>query len=207
MTRALRIVTVGVVAAAAVLIGSPAAAHVEVAEARPNGDGTTAVTFGFDHSCDTSPTTELVVGLPAGVTATATTQPRGWSATIAADRVTWTGSGLETGQMTVVTRITATAGQSLRFPALQRCADGGSYDWIDTTPDGDEPAPRLIATSAMLAAQPARATVAAAGEGEGGGASLPQALAALAAFVALAAAAGLVLARRMAVNNLSGRDN
>lgn len=199
MTGLRRAAVVGLAAAATVLLGSPAAAHVEVATAQPNGDGTTTLTFGFDHSCDASPTTEMVVALPAGVTATATTQPRGWSAAIAADRVTWTGPGITTGRLAMVTRITATPGQTLRFPALQRCADGGSYDWIDTTSDGDEPAPRLVATGAVLASRPEPTPVAA--TDQAGGASLPQAVAALAAFVALAAAAGLVLARRAAATD------
>ncbi|MDG4795673.1 DUF1775 domain-containing protein [Micromonospora sp. WMMD1082] len=181
---------------------APAAAHVEVAGAQPNGDGTTTLTFSFDHSCDGSPTTELVVALPDAVTATATVTPGGWSGAVTDRRVTFTGPGLETAQVGVTTRITAQAGDTLIFPVLQRCADGGSYDWIDITADSEHPAPRLIATNAVLAAQPdttAAPTPAAAGrpvQEQGGGATLSQTLAVLAAFVLAAATTGFVLARR-----------
>ncbi|QOC92112.1 DUF1775 domain-containing protein [Micromonospora craniellae] len=179
----------------------PAAAHVEVAGARPNGDGTTTLTFAFDHSCDDSPTTELVVALPEGATATGTVEPDGWSAAVAGDRVTFTGPGLETAEVGVTTRIVAQAGDTLHFPVLQRCADGNSLDWIDRTADSDYPAPRLIATNAVLETPP-EATVApppAAGgvtPPEAGGATLGQALTVLVVFVAAAAVAGFVVARR-----------
>ncbi|GIJ80940.1 Uncharacterized protein YcnI [Micromonospora phaseoli] len=190
-----------VVAAATVItylaLGTaPAAAHVEVAGAQPNGDGTATLTFGFDHSCDDSPTTEMVVTLPTGVTATATVTPGGWSAGVAGDRVTFTGAGLETGELGVTVRIVARPGDTLHFPALQRCADGGSYAWIDITADSEHPAPRLVATNAVLAAHPdatGNPTPTAAADR---GATLPQALAVLAGFVAAAAAAGAVFARR-----------
>ncbi|AVT37022.1 DUF1775 domain-containing protein [Plantactinospora sp. BB1] len=199
--------TVGAAAAATVaylaLGAAPAAAHVEIAEAQPNGDGTTTLTFSFDHSCDNSPTTELVVALPDGVTATTTATPNRWSAAVADDRVTFTGPGLETAQVGLTTRIIARAGDTLHFPVLQRCADGGSYDWIDITADSEHPAPRLIATNAVLAnppdptTAPTPAAAAGAAQQQGGGATLGQALAVLAAFVLAAAAAGFGLARRV----------
>ncbi|GIJ24095.1 DUF1775 domain-containing protein [Micromonospora lutea] len=198
--------TVGVATAASIgylaLGAVPAAAHVEVAGARPNGDGTTTVTFSFDHSCDGSPTTELIVALPGGVSATDTVPPDGWAATIAGDRITFTGPGQETAEVGVTARIVARAGDTLHFPVLQRCADGGAYDWIDITADSERPAPRLIATNAVLAAQPepsAGSPVAAAGDpdrAQGGGATLRQASAVLIVFVAAAAVAGFVSVRR-----------
>ncbi len=185
-----------------VLGAVPAAAHVEVASAQPNGDGTTTLTFSFDHSCDDSPTTELVVALPDGVTASGTVPPEGWTATVAGQRVTFTGPGRETAEVGVTTRIVARAGDTLTFPVLQRCADGGSYDWIDITADSEHPAPRLIATNAVLAEQPqvpAAPPDAAAGGTEptqGGGATLGQASAVVVTFVAAAALAGFVTVRR-----------
>ncbi|MEV2240683.1 DUF1775 domain-containing protein [Micromonospora sp. NPDC049891] len=181
---------------------APAAAHVEVAGAQPNGDGTTTLTFSFDHSCEDSPTTELVVALPDGVTASDTVPPEGWSATVAGDRVTFTGPGRETAEVGVTARIVARAGDTLHFPVLQRCTDGGSYDWIDVTADSEHPAPRLIATNAVLAAQPepsAAPPVAVAGGAartQGGGATLGQASAVVVVFVAAAAVAGFVSVRR-----------
>ncbi|MFI7024413.1 DUF1775 domain-containing protein [Micromonospora sp. NPDC049900] len=181
---------------------APASAHVEVAGAQPNGDGSTTLTFAYDHSCDDSPTTELVVALPEGVTATGTVEPEGWSAALSGDRVTFTGPGLETAEVGVTARIAAQAGDTLHFPVLQRCADGSSLDWIDRTADSDYPAPRLIATNAVLENPPeaTAAPPAAAGGSspESAGATLNQALSVVVVFVAVAAGAGFVLARRTA---------
>ena len=41
-----------------------AAAHVLLETATPNGDGTTTLTFSFEHGCDGAPTTGLDVTLP-----------------------------------------------------------------------------------------------------------------------------------------------
>ncbi|WP_431727055.1 DUF1775 domain-containing protein [Verrucosispora sp. TAA-831] len=181
---------------------APASAHVEVAGAQPNGDGSTTLTFAYDHSCDDSPTTELVVALPEGVTATGTVEPEGWSAALSGDRVTFTGPGLETAEVGVTARIAAQAGDTLHFPVLQLCADGSSLDWIDRTADSDYPAPRLIATNAVLENPPeaTAAPPAAAGGSspESAGATLNQALSVVVVFVAVAAGAGFVLARRTA---------
>ncbi|WBB53527.1 DUF1775 domain-containing protein [Verrucosispora sp. WMMD573] len=194
------VVTVAGVLGYLVLGAVPAAAHVEVAEARPNGDGTATLTFSFDHSCDDSPTTELVVALPDGVTASAVAAPEGWSGAVAGDRVTFTGPGLETASVGVTARIVARAGDTLIFPVLQRCADGGSYDWIDITADSDHPAPRLIATNAVLAAQPGTTTAPPLAGGaertQGDGATLGQASVVVVAFVAAAAVGGFVAVRR-----------
>ncbi|WP_428964840.1 DUF1775 domain-containing protein [Micromonospora fluostatini] len=200
-SRALAAAALATVASLA-LTATPAAAHVELTTAQPNGDGTATLTFSFDHSCDGSPTTELVVAVPDGVTATGTVTPDGWSGAVAGDRVTFTGAGLTTAQVGVTARIVARAGDTLHFPVLQRCADGGSYHWIDLTPDSEQPAPRLVATTAVLATQPdpTAATPATAsrdgGPGQGEGATLGHALVVLAGFVAVAAAGGTMLARR-----------
>ncbi len=102
---------------------TPASAHVLLATAQPNGDGTTTLTFTFDHGCGTAPTTELAVSLPSGITAVttaATIQPPGWSAQATTDQVSWTGPGVTTGhhqaEFAVVTRIVGTVGQTFQFP-------------------------------------------------------------------------------------------
>ncbi|MER7165679.1 DUF1775 domain-containing protein [Micromonospora sp. NPDC000207] len=195
--RAVGAAAAGVLACLVVGAG-PAAAHVEVTGAQPNGDGSATLTFAFDHSCDGSPTTELVVALPEGVTATDTVAPSGWSGSVTGNRVTFVGPGLETAEVGVTARLVGRPGDTLQFPVLQRCADGGSYDWIDLTGDSDHPAPRLVATAAVLAAAAEPEGVSAAdgaSPGQGDGASLGQALSVLAGFVLLAAGGGFVLTR------------
>jgi len=193
--------TVIAAAAAILLTGTPAAAHVLLAKAQPNGNGTTTLTFTFDHGCGDAPTTELTVSLPAGVTAVttaATTQPTGWSARATAKRVKWTGPGAKPGKeatFSVVTRIIGTIGQSFRFPTVQRCDNDESYQWTDAQPGDEHPAPTMIATGAVLAAQPAPALPTATTRSQTA-ANLPQALAAIAIFTAAATTLGLFLTRR-----------
>ena len=187
-----------VIAVFVVTILPPAAAlaHVEILTAQPNGDETTTLTFAFDHSCTGSTTTELTVALPAEATPSAATAPAGWKTAIVANRVTWTGPGIEKGtDFGVVTRIVARPGQALLFPTVQRCADGNQYTWTGTRFDDEHPAPRLVATTAILASTPPSAPLTSA-PGSGGGHGLGATIAALVGFVILAAAAGFQLARR-----------
>jgi uncharacterized protein YcnI len=196
--------TLAVLAAAAAVVlstGSPAAAHVLLAKAQPNGDGSTTLTFTFDHGCGDSPTTELIVSLPAGATPpTRTEQPAGWKATTEPSRVAWTGPGLEPGAeaaFSLVTRLTGTIGQPLRFPTVQRCANAQAYEWTDPQPGDEHPAPSLIATGAILAPAPrTRPATAGPTAGTGGAASLPAALGALGGFVAATTAAATLATRR-----------
>jgi periplasmic copper chaperone A len=190
-----------VAATAAILLsGSPAAAHVLLAKAQPNGDGSTTLTFTFDHGCGESPTTALVVSLPSGAaTPTRTEQPTGWKATTETSRITWTGPGLQPGTeaaFSLVTRLTGTIGQALRFPTEQRCANGQSYQWTDPQPGDEHPAPSLIATGAILAPVPAATQRVASPTTGSGGADLPQALGALAIFIATVTTATAIAARR-----------
>ncbi|MER7457960.1 DUF1775 domain-containing protein [Micromonospora sp. NPDC126480] len=188
-------------AAVLLLTASPAAAHVLLAKAQPNGDGSTTLTFTFDHGCGESPTTELIVSLPAGATpATRTGQPAGWKATTEPSRVAWTGPGLKAGAeaaFSLTTRLTGTIGQPLRFPTVQRCASGEAYEWTDPQPGDEHPAPSLIATGAILAPAPTVTRAAPAPPpGTGGAATLPQALGALALFVVTATTAAALVGHR-----------
>ncbi|GAA2372125.1 hypothetical protein Cme02nite_00300 [Catellatospora methionotrophica] len=202
MTRLVRAATALAAALAAVLLtAAPAAAHVELVQAKANGDGTTTLTFAFNHGCDEAPTTELVVALPQGVTATTATSPvKGWTGTVSGDRVTFTGPPVPTktdAQYLLTTRITGKVGQTFVFPAIQTCTGGATSAWIDQSADAEHPAPRMVATATMLAAQPTPPAAApAAAPPPSGGATLPQAAVALTVFVLLAAGAAAFVASR-----------
>jgi uncharacterized protein YcnI len=193
--------TVIATVAVILLTCTPARAHVLLAKAQPNGNGTTTLTFTFDHGCGDSPTTELTAWLPVGVTAVptaATTQPTGWSGRATAKQVSWKGPGVKPGKeatFSVATRIIGTIGQTFRFPTVQRCDNGESYQWTDTRPGDEHPAPTMIATGSVLAARPALAPPANATQSRTG-ASLPHALSAIAVFTAAAAALAFILPRR-----------
>ena len=133
---------------------APASAHALLEQAVPVGDGSVELTFTFDHSCDASPTVELAVQVPDGAEIVGGTGPEGWTATTEATRVVFAGPGIGDGanpRFTVVARLTGSVGQTLLFPTQQTCADGDGYDWADATESEERPAPRLVATEAVLA--------------------------------------------------------
>ncbi|MDG4828620.1 DUF1775 domain-containing protein [Solwaraspora sp. WMMD1047] len=177
---------------------APASAHVLLAKAQPNGDGTTTLTFTFDHGCGTAPTTELTVTMADGVIAGSATAPDGWSAEVAPSRVRWSGPGIdaaEEAEFSLVARISGVVGQTLWFPTEQRCDGGGSYQWTGTEPGAEEPAPSLITTGAVLAPAPAPAARSGPESGSGG-AGAGQVGIGIAAATVFAAGLGLALGRR-----------
>lgn len=181
---------------------APASAHVLLEQAVPLGDGSVELTITFDHSCDTSPTVELAVEVPNGAEVVAGTGPEGWTATTEGRRVVFAGPGIGDGanpRFTVTARLTGAVGQTLLFPTRQSCADGGGYDWVDASESEERPAPRLIATEAVLAevVAPAATTPAPAGLPDDG-ASAPQLAVALTVLggVAYVAARGLLRGAR-----------
>lgn len=133
---------------------APASAHVLLEQAVPLGDGTVELTITFDHSCDTSPTVELAVQVPEGAEIIGGTGPEGWTATPEGTRVVFAGPGIgnrANPRFTLVARLTGSVGQTMLFPTRQTCADGGGYEWTDSSESEERPAPRLIATEAVLA--------------------------------------------------------
>ncbi|ARU51653.1 uncharacterized protein YcnI [Cellulosimicrobium cellulans] len=144
----------------AVLTAGPAGAHVLIETVEPHGDGTSTLTFTFDHGCDGEPTDALRVTLPEGVEALAAGQPDGWSSDVGADAVAWSGAPVPDGERAAFTldvRVTGDVGQAFVFPAVQECPSGASYAWTDTDPSGARPAPTFVATAASLAPAPVAA--------------------------------------------------
>lgn len=191
-----------VVALMSVLVwcgAAPASAHVLLEQAVPLGDGSVELTITFDHSCDTSPTVELDVEVPDGAEIVGATGPDGWTATPERTRVVFAGPGIgnQAGpRFTVVARLTGSVGQTLLFPTRQTCADGGGYDWTDSSESEERPAPRLIATEAVLAEVVAPTAAPATPPAlPGDGASAVQLAVALAVLAGVAYVAARVLLR------------
>ncbi len=188
-----RAATVIALAVAALLGTAPAAAaHVAVDSATPNGDGTTAVTLTWNHSCTPdSSTTGVRVDAGDGVQFTgAGTDLDGWSSTVEAGTVTFTGPPVPTGQqatVTVTARITATPGSTVTFPSIQLCGDQQT-GWTDPDPSSDHPVPSLIATAAVVAPAPSTAPPTA-------GADIGEALLGVLLLAAVLAGVGVTAAR------------
>lgn len=130
-----------------------AQAHVIVDSAEPQEDGATVVRLSFDHACANAPTVKLATTMPSGARILAIDQPAGWDGEFSATEVRWEGSPIATGitaTFEVTARLGGRVGQPLLFPTVQTCADGDSYAWSDPDEGAAEPAPRLIATAAIL---------------------------------------------------------
>lgn len=143
---------IGVLTAAA-----PATAHVLIESVDPHPDGTSTVTFTFEHGCDGEPTRALTVTVPDGVDPLTTAQPEGWSAAIHSRQVHWHGDPVPDGQHATFTldiRVTGTVGQTYAFPTEQECTTGTNY-WTETEPSSPYPAPTFVATAATLTPAPA----------------------------------------------------
>ncbi|MEG9226031.1 DUF1775 domain-containing protein [Aeromicrobium sp. Sec7.5] len=182
---------------------APASAHVLLEQAVPLGDGSVELTITFDHSCDASPTVELSVEVPEGAEIVGGTGPDGWTATPGGSRVVFTGPGIGDGaspRFTVVARLTGSVGQTLLFPTRQTCADGDGYDWADSSESEERPAPRLIATEAVLAdvVSPAAAPAPAALPDEGASATQ------LAIMFTVLAGAAYVVSRALLAGGRAG---
>lgn len=151
MRRTLLALAVVATAAVAFIAGGvPAGAHTESdLVAVPAGSEAT-VTLRPGHGCAGSPTVKVrvraeVAGATAGDLA-------GWTSSATADGagrtvLEWSGGSLpadQTGAFPVHFTVPETPGQLLRFPAIQVCANGEDYAWIDGDPNGEYPAPRVL---------------------------------------------------------------
>lgn len=153
----------GTVAAAG---GGTVSAHIDPEPPEAPAGATLAVGFTVGHGCDDSPTVQLDMRLPDGVSAPTPVPPEGWQGSVDANVVTFTGGPLPSdvpATFRVELTLPVTPGATLYFPFVQRC-EVGELRWIDTTNDGaasdlDEPAPAMTLTDAIEArATPTSAT-------------------------------------------------
>ncbi|MFT4298122.1 MAG: DUF1775 domain-containing protein [Aeromicrobium sp.] len=178
----------------------PASAHVLVETVVPRGDGSAELALTFDHGCTDSPTVSLVVEAPAGSQFLDGTAPTGWTAAVegGGSRIVFAGPGIGDGQaprFTIGARLAGSVGQTLLFETRQECANGQGYDWTDASESQDRPAPRIVATAAVLAEQAPPAASAPPALPEDG-VGLGQIALAIALLAAAAGVAGHLLLRR-----------
>lgn len=152
MRRSLLVLPVAVAATIALLVVGPlpAGAHTESdLVAVPAGSDAT-VTLKPTHGCAGSPTVN--VRIRAEVAGATAGDVEGWTATATPDGdgrtvLEWTGGSLPadtTGAFPVHFTAPDAPGELLLFPAIQTCANGEDYSWIQGDPNGEYPAPRLL---------------------------------------------------------------
>ena len=134
--------------AAILAVVPPASAHVTVSPTEAASDSYALLSFTVPHGCEESPTTSIAVKIPEGINAATPETVPGWTVakrmqkldppaddghggTIPerVETVTWTGGPLAADQLTqfgLSVRLPAAAGETLAFPVVQTCEEGGS---------------------------------------------------------------------------------
>lgn len=151
-----------------VLAGAaPASAHIDPDPAEAPAGSEQRIGFTVEHGCDTSPTIQLDMRIPEGVTDVRPEPPAGWTGDIVDDVVTFAGGPLPAdveGTFTIVATLPLTPDVTIYFPIVQRC-EQGEIRWIDVPSDGsgddlDEPAPAMLLTAPLATTTIATTTIA-----------------------------------------------
>ncbi len=145
-------------ALAAVAFSSAALAHIDPDPTEAQAGSTLSVAFTVEHGCDGSPTIQLDMRLPEGVTGASPDPIAGWEGSIDADVVTFVGGPLaddEEGTFSVTMTLPPTPDTTIYFPFVQRC-EVGEIRWIaiptdDSGAEPEEPAPAMRLTGPVAA--------------------------------------------------------
>jgi len=144
-----RLALVLAVSAAGLALASPAAAHIDPDPKQAQAGSRLAVGFTVEHGCDGSPTIQLDMRLPDGVTDAVPEPLDGWEGSIDGDVITYVGGPLpddveETFDITMT--LPPTPDTTIFFPFVQRCEEG-EIRWIGIPAEPgdelDEPAPAM----------------------------------------------------------------
>lgn len=142
-------------ALSAVALGfaTPAAAHIDPDPAEAQAGAALSVGFTVEHGCDGSPTVQLDMRLPDGVTDASPDPVDGWEGSIDGDVITFVGGPLPDdveGTFSVSMTLPATPDVTIYFPFVQRCEEG-EIRWIaipaEPGEELDEPAPAMLLTA------------------------------------------------------------
>jgi periplasmic copper chaperone A len=153
----------------ALVIGTGTAfAHIDPDPPAIESGTSATVSFGVEHGCTDSPTTGLDIKIPDGVTDAKAVDKDGWTTSVAAGVVSFSGGSLDAAtpdDFSITFTAPAEAG-TIYFPIVQKCKVGETA-WIEI-PAGDaaepeHPAPAIAITdgpptSADLAPAPEEAT-------------------------------------------------
>jgi uncharacterized protein YcnI len=146
------------IAVVELLSGGLASAHIEPDPVAIQAGTAATVGFNVEHGCDGSPTTQIAIKVPDGVTDAQPVQLDGWTATAADGAITFSG-GSQDAETPAVFSITFTAPSTageIYFPILQTCAEGEN-DWLEI-PDAsgtepETPAPAVLVTEGAPTAE------------------------------------------------------
>ena len=154
---------------ALVALAGPAFAHAD-ATAKAEQAGRTAITISIEHGCSGNPTTGIRVSLPIGATDVTGTNAGGWTSTVTASEISWTGGSIATttsGDFEFSLVLAQAAGETVTLPTIQTCTNNTEIAWIQTDNGGhsedSHPAPQFeVPKNSTSAATTATTAVAAA---------------------------------------------
>ena len=133
-------------------VAAPASAHIDPDPTEAQAGAALSVGFTVEHGCDGSPTVQLDMRLPEGVTDASPDPLDGWDGSIDGDVITFVGGPLPDdveGTFSVSMTLPPTPDATIYFPFVQRCEEG-EIRWIaiPTEPgeELDEPAPAMLLT-------------------------------------------------------------
>lgn len=141
--------TVAAALGVALCIASPASAHIHTDPEEVKAGTENTVGFIIEHGCDGSPTTQVELQLPDGVTGISAEDADGFNASVDGQVVEFSGGSLpdDTEQAFDVTFTAPTEAGTLDVPLIQTCEEG-STDWIEPEvegqPEPEHPAPQLV---------------------------------------------------------------
>jgi periplasmic copper chaperone A len=147
-------VIVGVVASIGTVLaaGGVAFAHIDPDPLAMQAGTTGTVQFKVEHGCNGSPTTDIKIQLPNGITGVSAVDKAGWTSTITGNVLEYKGGPLAADQEDHfdITLTAPTQPGDIRFPIIQTCQQG-ELAWIEVAAEGapepDHPAPTLKITS------------------------------------------------------------
>lgn len=146
-----RVVVAALVSLTAVYAGgSPALAHIDPDPTEAQAGSELSVGFTVEHGCEGSPTVQVDMRLPDGVTNPIPEPPEAWTGSVNGNVITFLGGPLPDDQeLTFRVRMVLppTPDTTIYFPFVQRC-ETGEIRWIDiptddTSAELDEPAPAM----------------------------------------------------------------
>jgi uncharacterized protein YcnI len=131
--------SVALTSVALLVSAAPVLAHIDPDPDQAQAGSRLAVGFTVEHGCDGSPTTQLDMRLPVGVSDPVPETVEGWDGSVDTDDVE--------GTFTVTMTLPATPETTIYFPFVQRC-EVGEIRWIgipaEPGDDLDEPAPAMM---------------------------------------------------------------
>lgn len=140
---------------------TPASAHIDPEPKEAQAGSTQPIAFTVEHGCDGSPTVQLDMRLPDGVTGAAPDSVDGWEGSIDDNVITFVGGPLPDdteGTFSVTMTLPTAPDTTIYFPFVQRC-EVGEIRWIGIPAEPgdelDEPAPALLLTGPVATTSPA----------------------------------------------------